>query len=78
MNYSVIFIIWLIGAIISTYITFKYAKPIETFKLINKYHLTLKEKLFPYIFWSFVICGYTFLSWFGALITYIIFYKNEA
>ena len=77
MSYTLIFIIWLIGAIISTYITFKYAKPIELFKTINKYCLTPKEKLFPYTFWLIVICAYTVLSWFGALATYIIFSKNE-
>jgi len=76
MSYTLFFIIWFIGAIVSTYITFKYAKPIEMFKTINKY-LTLKEKIFPYMFWSIIICGYTVLSWFGALATYIIF-KNEA
>ena len=73
MNHILFFIIWLIGAIVSTYITFKYAKPIELFKKINKYCLTPKEKLVPYIFWSFVILGYTILSWIGALATYIIF-----
>ena len=78
MNNTLIFIIWLIGAIISAYIIYKYAKPIELFKTTNKYCLTPKEKLFPYISWSICICAYIILSWIGALATYIIFSKNEA
>jgi len=76
-NILLIFIIWFIGSIISTYVIFKYAKPIELFKNVNKYCLTLNEKLFPYIFWSIVICIYIILSWLGALVTYLTFRKNE-
>lgn len=75
---TLIFIIWLIGAIISAYIIYKYAKPIELFKTINKNCLTLKEKLFPYMFWTMCICAYIILSWIGASVTYIIFNKYEA
>ena len=78
MNNTLIFIIWLIGAIISAYIIYKYAEPIELFKTINKNCLTLKEKLFPYALWSIIICVYIILSWISALGTYIIFNKNEA
>lgn len=74
------FIVWLIGAIISAYIVFKYAEPIkmikhmwEVFKQQNK----IKDKLFVFGTLLFVIfCavpGYIVLSWFGAFATYVCF-----
>ena len=66
------FIIWLIGAIVSTCVTFKYAEPIKMYKKIFKYH-NGKNRIPPVIIVSIIICGYTVLSWLGALATYVIF-----
>lgn len=63
---DIIFIIWLIGAIVSTYCTFKYARAIELLKF-NHYN----------IFCIFIICGYTLMSWIGAYATYMIFKDEE-
>lgn len=66
------FIIWFIGAIVSTYITFRYAGPIDMYKRILKFK-NRKERIIPIIFLLFVVLGYTILSWIGAIATYVIF-----
>lgn len=71
-----LFIIWLIGAIVSTYTTFKYAAPIKMYENILKYHKGI-NRICPILFLSFIICGYTVLSWIGALVTYFIFKDND-
>lgn len=74
------FIVWLIGAIISTYVVFKYAEPIKMVKHIwkaFKQQNKIKDKLLVFGTLLFVIfCavpGYIVLSWFGAFATYVIF-----
>ena len=70
-----LFIIWLIGSIVSTYVTFKYAEPIKTYKTIFKYHKGI-DRIGSMLFLSIIICGYTILSWIGAIATYIIFKED--
>ena len=69
---SIWFIIWLIGAIVSTYITYKYAEPIDMYKRIFKYNKG-KARIAPTIGISIVIISYTCLSWIGAIATYVCF-----
>ena len=66
------FIIWLIGAIVSTYVTCKYAEPIQMYKNILKYKNGI-HRILPIIFVSITIVGYTVLSWLGAFATYVTF-----
>ena len=78
MNDITFFIIWLIGAIFSTYIIFKYVKPITVFSDVYViYKDNLKLLTFIYIVNTFIIVFYILISWLGAIITYSIFKQNN-
>ena len=71
MNIDLFLIIYIIGAVISTCITFIYARPFEQLSHILKHNFT--EGLIQLVFLIIVCLGYTMLSWVGALATYVIF-----
>jgi len=79
-----LFIVWLIGAILSAYFEYKYAEAHKMVKHIwnvfNK-QTKISDKIFTLCCFVFVISvvipGYIVLSWFGALITYIIFNSRD-
>ena len=63
-----LFIFWLIGALVSTYMTFKYADIVDVI-LFNYYNKNISGIFFV----IFSIISYTVLSWIGAIATYLIF-----
>lgn len=67
-----LFIFWLIGALVSTYMTFKYADIVDVI-LFNYYNKNISGIFFV----IFAIISYTVLSWIGAIATYLIFGINH-
>lgn len=78
------FIIWLLGAFVSSYVIYKYA---EAHKMVNHVYDVFKNetkilnKIFDFFVLLFVIFfvigGYIALSWLGAIATYMIFNWHE-
>ena len=75
-----LFIVWLIGTIVSIYVILKYAEPIKMIKHICnvfKNEQKISNKLIVLCILLYIIFivvpGYIVLSWFGAIATYICF-----
>lgn len=75
--YSVmILLFYLIGCLVSIFIMIKYANIIELINYMNSID-EIQIRTFGLFFITCAIISYTFMSWVGAIATYIIFYKKQ-
>ena len=67
-----LFIFWLIGAIVSTYMTFRFVNVVDMI-LFDYYNKNI-DGIFTVIL---LIISYTVLSWIGVIAVYLIFRINH-
>lgn len=73
--YSIMMLLfYLIGCFVSIFVMIKYANIIDVINYMNSID-EIEIRTFGLFFITCAIISYTFMSWVGALVTYVIFNK---
>ena len=71
-----ILLFYLIGCLVSIFVMIKYANIIDVVNYMNSID-EIEIRTFGLFSITCAIISYTFMSWVGAIVTYIIFYKKQ-